>query len=183
MARSKNDYLERRANLLPPRRFTPVGPIEWAENSLNTPPFLTSTKKKARGAVAKGLKYEQDFKNYMEDRFGGLYVPGPWFHYREIGKEKNKWCQPDGLLFIPRLGKVYIIETKLKHTSDAWWQLKHLYLPVVAKLFPPNLWEYCLIEVVRWYDPQINFQEKVRMCPDVLSVEPGEFGVHIWMPR
>lgn len=173
----------RKENLLPPSRFVPVSSIEWARSSKIPPPFIRPSTKKPRGNLKKGLDYEDAFSEYMEERFEGFYVPHAWFQFKEIGKEKTRWCQPDGLLFAPRLRRIYIVETKLKHTPDAWWQLKQLYLPVVASLFPPDQWEYCLIEVTKWYDPAIRFPEKVTMCPDVLSVQPGDFGVHIWKAR
>jgi hypothetical protein len=179
MAKAKER--KRTANCLPPRRFNPVGSIEWAVPSSVEPPFLTPTKQK--GACKKGLDYEARFASYMVDRFGDLYVPGPWFRYKELGKETVRWCQPDGLLFIPLQSRIIIVETKLQHTADAWWQLRQLYLPVVAKMFPANGWNYSVIEVTRWYDRDTKFPERVKMCPDVLSAEPGDFGVHIWIAR
>ena len=178
-----NRQERRKRNFLPPRRFVPVGPIEWAIPSREEPAFLRNLTKKAKGNIKKGLDFEAAFAGYMVDRFGELYVPGPWFHYKEIGKEKTRWCQPDGLLFRPEQSRIVLVETKLQHTPDAWWQLKHLYLPVIASMFPPDGWTYTLVEVTKWYDPHTHFPEKVRMCEDVLTAEPGDFGVHIWIPK
>lgn len=169
--------------LLPPRRFVPVGPVEWAMPSSQEPAFVRNSTKQVKGNMRKGLKYEQRFSENMLERFDDYYVPGPWFHYKEIGKERTRWCQPDGLLFIPEQSRIILYEVKLKHTSDAWWQLRFLYLPVLSRMFPPDKWSYVLMEITHWYDPHIAFPERVRMCPDVLSAEPGEFGVHIWIPR
>ena len=108
-----------------------------------------------------------------------MYVASPWFLFKEAGRETPRWCQPDGLLFLPYSGQIIIVECKLKHTSDAWWQLKMLYLPVIAKAFPEHLWKYGLCEVVRWYDPDVFFPEAIRLIPDVAKVGPKDFGVHI----
>lgn len=178
----RSSKVRRATELLPPNRFVPAGPIEWAVPSPVVPDFVTETNK-VRGNVKKGLLYEEAFANHMLDRFGDYYVPGPWFQYKELGRDRPRWCQPDGLLFIPLQSRIIIVETKLRHNSDAWWQLKHLYLPVIAAMFPPKQWNYCVVEVTRWYDKETLFPEKVKLCSDVLVVEPGEFGVHIWIQR
>lgn len=169
-------------NCLPPRRFVPVGPVEWAVPSKTEPDFRNSSYK-PKGNMRKGLEYERAFADNMLLRFGDMYVPGPWFKYKELGRDKIRWCQPDGLLFIPLQSRIIIIETKLSHTSDSWWQLRTLYLPVIAHMFPPNMWQYSIVEVTRWYDRDLAFPERVKMCSDILSAEPGDFGVHIWIPR
>lgn len=147
------------------------------------PSFISNRRTKLKGAARKGVEYEKNFADYMVDRFGELYVPGPWIRYKEIGKERSRWCQPDGLLFIPALSRIILIETKFRHTSDAWWQLRQLYLPVISHMFQPDKWQYCTLEVTKWYDRDTLFPERIKLCPDVLMLEPGEFGVHIWIPR
>lgn len=163
---------------LPPRRFKAAGAVEWVQHSQTTPSFIRETRQ--RGRRAQGLRYQEKVSSHLNDRFGEVFVSGPWFRYKAVGVDKPRWCQPDGLLFIPELSRIILIEVKLQHTSDAWWQLRQLYLPVVAHAFPPSRWEYVLCEVVRWYDPIVAFPEKVRLRPDVLSAEPGEFACHIW---
>lgn len=96
--------------------------------------------------------------------------------------DKPRWCQPDGLLFLPYIGQITIVECKLQHTSDAYWQLRWLYLPVIAKAFPATEWNYGVCEVVKWYDPAVHFPERVKLRKDVRSTKPNEFGVHIWKP-
>jgi len=77
---------------------------------------------------------------------------------------------------------ITIVEVKLQHTSDAWWQVKQLYLPIVATAFPPDLWRYNYVEVVRWHDPAISFPENYRLVPDLLALGEDQFGVHILNP-
>lgn len=165
---------------LPPRRFNPVGPIDLVRFSSTPPPFVKAKKK--RGRRAEGLRYEARVHEYLLDLYEGHYIPSPWFRFREVGKNRERWCQPDGLIISPLEGKITIVECKLQHTTDAWWQLKWLYLPIVMSAFPPRLWKYSVCEVCKWYDPAIPFPEKVTMTPFIDAVRGDEFGVHIWRP-
>jgi hypothetical protein len=148
---------------------------------MNPPAFAEKTRRYT-GKRADGMRCERKVKEWAGERYGDMFVPGPWFRYKELGKAQVRFCQPDGLLFAWDMRRIYLLEMKLKHTSDAWWQLKHLYLPVVAKCFPPSLWEYSLCEVVKWFDPAIAMPEKTRMVPDILIADPGDFAVHIYRP-
>ena len=92
-----------------------------------------------------------------------------------------RWCQPDGLLLDIQRGRCTIVECKLQHTIDAWWQLTDLYLPVVRAALGPT-YIYSICEVCRWYDSRVSFPEEIRLSPDVFDVPPHRFGVHIWRP-
>lgn len=112
--------------------------------------------------------------------YGNFYVSKLWFEYVENGRYKARYCQPDGILFDFYNRKITVVEVKLQHTADAWWQLKHLYIPVLTKVFPPDIWEYAMVEVVKWYDRAIPFPEPVKLVSNIQSLSCGEFGVHIW---
>lgn len=75
------------------------------------------------------------------------------------------------------------MEIKYQHTSDAWWQVEHLYLPVLRWAFPPDLWSFARVEVVKWYDPAVAFPERVSLIPHVDKAfgAPG-WPVHILKP-
>lgn len=165
---------------LPPKRFRPAGVVDWVEFSPIPPPFVHPQKRK--GKRAEGIRYEGRVHRLFEERFGVAYIASPWFRFLEVGAEKPRWCQPDALLFDFESGTITIVECKLQHTSDAWWQLRWLYLPIISKAFPGNLWKFKLVEVVKWFDPATAFPEKVKMRADVKDVQPGEFGVHICKP-
>ena len=165
---------------LPPSRFRPAANIDRVEHSATPPPFLRTRKRKGR--KAEGIRYENKAQDMLLERFPDNYVPGPWFRFLEYGQSKWRWCQPDGLLIDFHYGRITVVEIKLQHTSDAWWQVKWLYLPVLYRAFDPQIWEFTWLEVVKWYDCSVNFPERVSLCPDVLSVEPGQFGVYIWKP-
>lgn len=168
------------AKILPPRGFKPAGVIEWVKHSQYPPPFIRNQRR--YGRRAEGIRYERKVQDYLEETFAGLYVPSPWFLFKEVGVDKPRWCQPDGLVILPYTGQITIVECKLQHTADAWWQLKFLYLPVIANAFPHDLWQYGICEVVKWYDPATTFPEKVKMRASLKDSRPNEFGVHILKP-
>lgn len=119
----------------------------------------------------------------LEDNFGDSYVPSPWLNF--LGSRGVHWCQPDGLLFDIQRGVIAIVEIKYQHTTDAWWQLRRLYEPVLSALFPPSLWRFTVVEIVKWYDPQVPWPEPIRMLPQVsegFALSPRQTGVHIWKP-
>lgn len=137
---------------------------------------------KRRGRRRAGERYELKVQRELELRYDWNYVPSPWFYFQEAGKDRPRWCQPDGLLFQPLYETITIVEVKLQHTSDAWWQVKQLYLPVIAAAFPPDLWRYNYAEVVKWHDPAVSFPEPYRLIPDLLALGEDQFGVHILNP-
>lgn len=116
---------------------------------------------------------------HLETEFGGYYLPSPWFRFRSSGARSDRWCQPDGLLFQPLERILTIVEVKLQHTSDAWWQTNQLYAPVVARVFPPDLWTYNIVEVVKWFDPSVYFPWAFRRCAHLSLLPVNTFGVHI----
>jgi hypothetical protein len=128
------------------------------------------------------MKYEQKAHRYLNGRYGVEYIPSPWFTFREQADDRTRWCQPDGILLCPTRGVLTIIEVKYQHTSDAWWQVVRLYLPVLQALFPPKLWSYRMCELVKWYDPATAFPQAIRLTPDPSRLKDGDFGVHIWKP-
>ena len=166
-------------NLTPPRNFRPVGPLEWVKYSPEAPPFIRNPPQ--RGRRAEGIRYERKVQTHLSELYND-YVASPWFIFKELGTYKTRWCQPDGLLFNTHRGQITIMECKLRHTAEAWWQMKWLYLPVIAKAFPPDLWRYGMCEVVKWYDPATPFPEETRFKATLAETRPGEIGVHIYKP-
>lgn len=129
-----------------------------------------------------GVRYEQKGHEHFMQQYGIMYVPNPWFLFQEEETNRPRWCQPDALLFNPAQGKLHIFEFKYQHTSDAWWQLKQLYFPIIRSLFPSDLWSIHLCEIVKWYDPATVFPQAVVMSAEPTLSLPGEIGVHIWKP-
>jgi len=91
-------------------------------------------------------------------------------------------CQPDALLLF-KSGAVLIVEVKLTHTANAWWQLRKLYEPVVKALTNHSHPVY-VVEICKSGDPLISFPEKVKMhsqgsLEDVKAFWTNEFNLVI----
>ena len=167
------------SRLLPPNNFTPAGALKWVKHSSAAPPFINS-QRRSRGRRRNGEIYEAKVQKWLEAEFPRQYAPSPWFYFQAAGNEKVRWAQPDGLLFDFTSGTITIVEVKLQHTAAAWWQVKWLYHPLVAHLFPPDLWKYNFVEIVKWFDKDTLFPEKVQLLPHPALADEGRFGVHIW---
>lgn len=164
-------------------RFNPVrGPIAWVTMQWDAPTI--AVRGRPTGRRARGVAYERKVHGYLKERFGLRYFPSPWFQFLDSGdalRPHRRWCQPDGLLIDLQAGRVVIIEIKYQHTPDAWWQLTHLYRPVLRAYFS-SLWDITRCEVVKWFDPSVDFPERPILTHAIEKIEPHEFGVHIWKP-
>jgi hypothetical protein len=163
----------------PPRNFKAAENLVWVRSSPVAPGFIS--KRRRTGKRAQGIRYEKKVHAYLGDLYGEHYFPSEWFYFLSEDEPRPRWCQPDGLLILPKEGRIVIVEVKYQHTADAWWQLKHLYFPVIRKCFG-NDWKISLCEVVKWYDPATVFPEPVRMAREITVPGPSDFGVHIWRP-
>ena len=161
-----------------PEAFRPAGRVLSA--SFATPPALR--KKRYTGRRLEGVRYEKKVQDHLSAFYGDRYIPSPWLRFFPAGEQARwRWCQPDGILLDLLRGRITIIEVKYQHTSDAWWQVKHLYLPVLQVLFPEKWWTFDFCEVVKWYDPAVLFPEKIVLAQEVSIPHPA-FKVHIWRP-
>lgn len=162
----------------PPEAFRPAGRVLSA--GFSTPPALR--RKRYTGRRLEGVRYERKVHEHLRELHGDLYLESPWLRFfpAEDGA-RWRWCQPDALLFDFQRGRITIVEVKYQHTSDAWWQVKKLYLPVLQAMFPANLWEFDFCEVVKWYDPATAFPERVVLAQEICMRHPA-FKVHIYRP-
>lgn len=159
-----------------PQGFRPAGRVLRAEFSVS--PHVR--KKRYTGRRLEGIRYERKVHEHLELLFPESYVRSPWLKFYPAG-EGWRWCQPDALVIDPRAGRITIVEVKYQHTPDAWFQVKHLYLPVLQEIFHPQLWEYDFCEVVKWYDPATLFPEPVVLAHEV-NMKHKHFKVHIYKP-
>lgn len=132
-----------------------------------------------KGRKAEGLRYEAKVQAMLTEK-SDLYLPGPWLLYVVAGRPQ--WCQPDGLHLDYKRGVITVIEVKLTHTADAARQLRGVYEPVIRRLFPRPMWGVKLVEVTRWFDPDIKFPETTTLCADPFAYTGTNIGVHIWRP-
>jgi hypothetical protein len=146
------------------------------------PPFIKRGRSVGRYAV--GIRYEREVHELLELYCLGKTAIelklGPWLEFTD--RRGRRWCQPDALLLNREQKACLICEIKYQHTSDAWWQLKHLYQPVLAVALPG--FTLSLVEVVHWFDPLVAWPEQPQLIPQ-LSSSPsnGTVAVHICNPR
>ena len=158
-----------------PQGFRPAGRVLSA--NFSQPPTLR--KRRYTGRRLEGVRYEKKVHAYLEEFYGERYVASPWLRFFTEGVWR--WCQPDAILIDLEHGRITIVEIKYQFTSDAWWQVKHLYEPVLRVMFPAALWCFDHCQVVKWYDPATPFPEPVVLAHEVSMVHP-KFKVHIYRP-
>ena len=154
----------------PPRRFHPAGEVISAE--FITPPAFVVPRRSKNPARASGVRYEKKVHSYLSETYPEEYVIAPWVRFHSRGGTKALYCQPDALL----------LEIKIKHTADAWWQVRRLYLPVVQHIFGLD-WAYIAVEITKWFDPHTKFPERfefVDPADSLPKLSPDEFHVYIW---
>lgn len=110
-------------------------------------PAIASTE-----ARRQGIRYERRVVEALSRDFAEFRAAPA---IRFVDKLGARVAVPDGLLVTP--SRIYVIEIKLQHTTDAWWQLRRLYAPIVARLFPTR--ELTLVEICSRFDPNVVFPE------------------------
>lgn len=124
-----------------------------------------------------GLRYERKVHERLQEQYGLAYLPSIWFDY--FDGEDIKHCQPDGLLLLPDDRVLVIVEVKYSHTPEAFWQLEHLYVPVLRAFMRDSGWRIATCEVVKWYDPCTRYPVRTVLRESLEDVKVGEFAVHI----
>lgn len=173
----------------PPSRFNPAGEVIWAQFAPEPPSFKSNEKMK--GKRHEGMLYEVKAQEYIqetveEEKISNKelsYLRSPWITFKSNGDTQNqlRFCQPDGVLIDLAKKHITMIEIKLQHTSDAWWQLRELYEPVLRHIYQG--FTFSAVEVVRWLDPHVAFPEIFHFAPSVLGVRKNSFGVHIFYQK
>ena len=161
-------------NIALPQGFKPAGRVVAAE--FCEQPQLRRQAYTGRRPL--GVKDEKGVQAFLERAFPTRYVASPWIKFFVAGASKWRWCQPDGLLIDTQAGWITVVEVKYNHTSDAWAQLKLLYLPVLQAIFPAKLWQFDCCEVGKWYDPAVVYPEPVVLAHDI-TMRHQAFKVHI----
>ncbi len=127
-----------------------------------------------------GLRYEDKAQEWLCATLPD-YVRSPWVRFvehTEFGDDKRA-CVPDGLLLQPP--NAFVFEIKIRHTTDAWFQLRRLYAPVIAAL--PRIDRVFLIEVCSSFDPSVLNPEPIARILDIerFCESPWHpYGVFVW---
>lgn len=160
----------------PPSRFKGCGEVERVRPLAGVPPFALG-KRRAKGAKAAGLRYEKRVRQELEAQFGPAASFRYWLEFYQKGTYKRGLCELDALIQL-RDGVLCIIEAKIKHTSDAWWQLRKLYQPLIQTLYPEHRVLVC--EVCKFLDPAVPFPEPIVMVTSPDELDCDGFGVCMW---
>lgn len=136
-------------------------------------------------AQAAGLRYERKVFRKLEKGFPGFISHLPFTFTSPRGREV---AIPDGVIFGTegpgKPARLTIIEVKLRHTVDAWYQLHQLYLPVVAEAFPG--FRIKVLEICKWYDPSVKLPGNFEIVRDLEGYEVREvskYGVWVFTDR
>jgi len=159
----------------PPIHFTPAGEvIEVARTEPpprpSSPPSYTSASKKA------GLSFQRKVATRLVKEFGGAVTVEPWFRFRSRGSDRWRYCSPDAILLLP-YNNLIIVETKLTHVPDSYYQLKQLYEPVIRKHFGlvPKL-----CSIVKSYDGATPYPEEHDYIFELSELNPDKIGILRW---
>lgn len=166
-----------------PKRYRPAVNVKWAKILPGQPAFIK--RKRASAKYRAGIKYEREVHDHLSllalAKPWLKYVESPWIEFED--DSGRRWCQADALLVDDKQKAVVIAEVKYQHTADAWWQLVHLYRPVVAVLYPTHR-PICLLEIVHYYDPQVQWPERFDLTNSPFVIpHANRVAVHIFNPK
>jgi hypothetical protein len=117
-------------------------------------------------AKVAGLRYEEKVQKELSSRYMA-YTPEPRLTFDQ-DDGTTRFVKPDGLLIFPEYA--VIVEIKISHLPEAWWQLHRLYRPVVEALLKKPV--HCL-EICRSYDPAVAWPGPVDLCDDLETAVRG----------
>jgi hypothetical protein len=135
---------------------------------------------RANSAAQKaGLSFEAKVQAALCSRFGAAYHPAPNVLFRD--DSGARLCVPDGILGRPVSDPlVIVVEIKVQHMPEAWWQLRELYQPVLETIYR----DVALLEICKVYDPHTPFPEPVRFHASIdeflATARRGDLGVIRW---
>lgn len=125
-----------------------------------------------------GLRYERIVQKLL-NRIEG-YDESP--AYIVTDRQGPRLIIPDGLI---RLGDfVIVVEIKIRHMPEAYWQLEHKYAPAMRWLNGPYRRVYTL-EIVKSFDPAMPCPVAPRVYSSLSEflTKPTEgFNVYVWNP-
>jgi hypothetical protein len=176
----------------PPRKFRPIcGTLRGvAMLHLGTKIVTLETKNrdpKGRpiataghtAAQQKGIRYESKVQRHLGNLFPNNYTESPYIRFRDdLG---DRGCQPDGLLRFPNHD--VLIEVKVQHLPESWWQLTQLYRPLLEFWKPGR--PVSVLEVCGSFDPAMPYPCKCELVTDLelwCSLPREELGVYVCKP-
>jgi len=131
-----------------------------------------TTSKGSNASARRGLRFEAKVLSLFSATLGRRFVSQlPFFFQEEMGLDLKRGQRGkiilDGLLISPDAKQIAIIEVKLRHSGEAWYQTNQFYKPIVEKAFG-RAFETRVLEVVQLYDPRVRLPQEraVVSAPD-----------------
>src|SRR5690349_13859238 len=159
----ESPFLRRVESSAPPPpmhvHYIPQGSIKEAWRSAEVP----YTKRGRKSALHKaGLAYEKRVREWAFTEIAARYSleVSPWFCFIDATEQRH-YCQPDLLLVAP--DRMIVVECKIRWTTDAWWQLRKLYIPVLAVALKKPEDYFVPLCICRSYDPAFPAPEPIAL--------------------
>jgi len=127
-----------------------------------------------KGAAARaGLRFERDVFSKLSKIYKNRLLFGVPLSFQEVHRHaaysRPQTAIPDGFL-LSRDGKsLGILEVKLRHSTDAWFQLNKFYLPLVRRVAGSSL-VLRTVEICRYYDPGVKLPKEKRILDELDQV-------------
>lgn len=105
-----------------------------------------------------GLAYEKKAIDFLQLELAdlpGKFVRSPWYRFVESATTAARYCGPD-CIYIGE-AEVICFEMKIRHVTQAWWQLRRLYQPVLFGFYRKPV-RVC--EVTKSYDVGVAWPER-----------------------
>jgi len=160
----------------PPSTFRPWTLPFYQVKSVENP--YTGAPRADSEAKRIGLRYEQiaqrALKQFPE------YVPSPAFMVTDAAG--SRLIIPDGVFELQ--GVSVVVEIKIRHMPEAYWQLEHLYAPPLRWLSGPRHHVFTL-EIVKSFDPAMPCPAPPQIhtsLSDFFAKPLDGFNVFVWAP-
>ena len=155
----------------PPRHGRQERTVVFRTPSLSDRPSF-AIPRKAKGAKLRGLRYEESVCNWLVERLREPWVcfDHQWLSYVD-SFGKTHYCQPDFFAISVDRGLVLVIEVKLTRVAKAWYQLNHLYMPVLRSILPA--FSFACVEIASKIAP-VDTPEKVRVIHKLEDFHVGQ---------
>lgn len=142
-------------------------------------PFGRTSSRSGTIAQKMGRRYEKKALGFLKDLLGNDFRASQWFRFQN--SSDTRWCQVDGLLLQEKSATIF--EIKYSFCTEAWWQLRRLYEPVVRRAF--LIKDVNVVIVCRNYDPAILLPEQVfhtSLLAGWQEALNGRVGIFQWKP-
>ena len=176
---ARGEKSSRNASCAPPHWFRAAEGVRAAWPTA-TGPFPRTPTRGGTPAQRLGKRYEAKALTHLAETLGPPFISSQWFRF--TSGSGIRFCQVDGILH--EEAATTIFEVKLRFSSDAWWQLRHLYEPVVRRAYMPKRIHLCI--VCRSFDPSAPFPEPVNHLRGLnrMHLEGGgdRISLYSWKP-